>query len=184
MFRFHVQLCGYNAFKIRSLALHGKLLACPTPSTTHQNSLRRSISPSKSKDQHATSEQSIQTQPELLYQQSPNTMLLAATSYTRVLLIPCYLVPHILGITNAHMNVFGDEVLWAKFEEVSWKGITDKAPAFASIAACFFVSSSSISYCGLSNWILSFICIHTAFKASFTFSSILFLVDHVCYCYC
>lgn len=90
------------------------------------SSLRRSISPSKSKDQHATSEQSIQTQPELLYQQSPNAMLLAATSYTRVLLIPCYLVPHILGITNAHMNVFGDEVLWAKFEEVSWKGIMTK----------------------------------------------------------
>lgn len=124
----HVQIpCSTLwAFKIRSMAFHGKLLAFPTPSTTHQNSLRRSISPSKSKDQHATSEQSIQTQPELLYQQSPNAMLLAATSYTRVLLIPCYLVPHILGITNAHMNVFGDEVLWAKFEEVSWKGIMTK----------------------------------------------------------
>ena len=46
-------------------------------------------------------------------------MLLATTPDPGVFLIPGHFVPHVLGITDAHVHLLRYEVLWAQFKQIS-----------------------------------------------------------------
>eukprot|EP00405_Crypthecodinium_cohnii_P048710 CAMPEP_0206611134 /NCGR_PEP_ID=MMETSP0325_2-20121206/55050_1 /ASSEMBLY_ACC=CAM_ASM_000347 /TAXON_ID=2866 /ORGANISM="Crypthecodinium cohnii, Strain Seligo" /LENGTH=153 /DNA_ID=CAMNT_0054130251 /DNA_START=39 /DNA_END=501 /DNA_ORIENTATION=- len=84
--------------------------------------MRPWIPPAEPKNQHTSHCEPRQTKPQLLQEQSPDTMLLRSATNASILVIPRDVVPQVLRIADADVDLRGDEVRYAKFKEIAdWR---------------------------------------------------------------